>query len=169
MVLVLLFAGLNRCRFSVGAFHRLLPARASSCTAAPTAGHSWLPRHYGVVLCVAIGARVSSRGEGSAATRDVVGATYLPSTRGLLFRCCLRSPSSRDRRDRWQPLPASGSSPCLVCEEDGADGKETMAFWFWFWFWLGCTPSTATAEFTLRDPSPPCNKIRKGERERGKE
>ncbi len=34
----------NRC------IPRLLPARVSFSTAAPTAGHSWLPCHYGVVI-----------------------------------------------------------------------------------------------------------------------
>ena len=50
LVLVLVFVRaqllpiFNRC------ISRLLPARASSCTAAPNAGPSWLPRHYCVMI-----------------------------------------------------------------------------------------------------------------------
>ena len=51
LVLVLVFARAQSLPIFNRCISRLLPARASFCTAAPTAGHSWLPRHYGFVIC----------------------------------------------------------------------------------------------------------------------
>ncbi len=50
LVLVLVFARAQSLPIFNRCISRLLPARASSCTATPTAGHSWLPRRYGVVI-----------------------------------------------------------------------------------------------------------------------
>ena len=124
LVLVLVFARAQSLPIFNRCISRLPPARASSCTAAPTAGHSWLPRHYGVVICVAGGARVSSRGSDFRVCRKYLwGVERGRRPRGELVISYLRERGEGGRGERafYRLL-----GPLLY-----AGGEPSWAYLFW--------------------------------------